>query len=253
MNKIELNNILNEYYKDIFEKQANFIGADLDLSGTNFSRANLNEADFSMANLNKADFSRANLNKADFSRANLNEANFSGAELNWTDFNGSDLSEANFDWADLRNANLRGANLYKASFYGASFYGADLRGAKNIPNYICPINCPQEGSFIGFKKAYAIVETSKLHQFVIVKLRIMNDAKRSSATTRKCRCDKAEVISITSINGNTEFKEAFSIHDNTFKYKIGEIVNVDDFDEDRWNECSTGIHFFITREEAVNF
>ena len=222
-NKTKLNNILNEYYKDIFEKQANFIGADLDLSGTNFSGANLNKADFS------------------------------GAELNWTDFSGSDLRNANFHCADLRNANLRGANLYEANFYRANLYEADLRGAKNIPNYIYPLNCPQEGSFIGFKKAYAIVETNKLHQFVIVKLRIPDDAKRSSATTRKCRCNKAEVISITSFDGNAEFKEAFSIHDKTFKYKIGEIVSVDDFDEDRWNECSTGIHFFITREEAVNF
>lgn len=252
-NKTKLNNILNEYYKDIFEKQANFIGADLDLSGTNFSRANLNKADFSGANLSGADFSVANLNKADFRWADLNKADFSGAELNWTDFSGANLSEADFRWADLRNANLCGANLYEANFYGADFYGADLRKAKNIPNYICPINCPQEGSFIGFKKAYTIIGANRLYQSVIVKLRIPADAKRSSATTRKCRCDKAEVISITSISGNMEFEEARSSYDNTFKYKIGEIVNVDDFDEDRWNECSTGIHFFITREEAVNY
>ena len=28
---------------------------------------------------------------------------------------------------------------------------------------------------------------------------------------------------------------------------------VKDFDDDRWNECSTGIHFFITRDEAVMY
>lgn len=226
MDKTKLDNILNKYYKDIFEEQTNLNGIDL-------SEANLSGINFSRANLNKADFSGANLNKADFSEANL--------------------SGANFRCVDLRNANLRGANLYKADFYGADFYGANLRGAKNIPNYICPINCPQEGSFIGFKKAYAIIGINRLYQSVIVKLRIPADAKRSSATTRKCRCDKAEVISITSISGNMEFEEARSSYDNTFKYKIGEIVSVDNFDEDRWNECSTGIHFFITREEAVNY
>ena len=165
----------------------------------------------------------------------------------------ANLYMADLSGAYLREANLRGADLSGADFYGADLRGADLRGAKNIPDYACPLNCPQEGSFIGFKKAYAIIKTYKLCKKVIVKLRIPDDAKRSSATTRKCRCDKAEVISITSLDGKTEFEEACSIYDNTFIYKIGEIVSVNDFDEDRWNECSTGIHFFITREEAVNY
>lgn len=36
-------------------------------------------------------------------------------------------------------------------------------------------------------------------------------------------------------------------------YEVGKTVSVDDFDENRWHECSTGIHFFITREEAVRY
>ncbi|MCE5225751.1 MAG: DUF5758 domain-containing protein [Porphyromonadaceae bacterium] len=31
------------------------------------------------------------------------------------------------------------------------------------------------------------------------------------------------------------------------------MVKVDDFDENRWNECSSGIHFFIAREMAVQY
>ena len=155
--------------------------------------------------------------------------------------------------ADLREADLRGAYLSGADLREADLRGAYLRGAKYIPDYVCPISCPQEGSFIGFKKAHIIIEACGFYQNVIVKLRITDDAKRSSATTRKCRCNKAEVISITSLDGNTEFKEAYSIYDKTFIYKTGEVVSVDDFDEDRWNERSTGIHFFITREEAVNY
>ena len=34
---------------------------------------------------------------------------------------------------------------------------------------------------------------------------------------------------------------------------VGDIVRVDNFDKNRWNECSTGIHFFITRQEAVDY
>ena len=104
--------------------------------------------------------------------------------------------------------------------------------------------CPEEGSFIGFKKC----KDDK-----IVKLEILSDAKRSSATCRKCRCDKAKVLSITDINGLQEFDEATSRHDLTFIYKVGEIVSVDNLNEDRWDECASGIHFFITRQEAVEY
>ncbi len=96
--------------------------------------------------------------------------------------------------------------------------------------------CPTEGSFVGYKKC---------RYNVIVKLLIPEDAKRSSATTRKCRCDKALVLETI---GSKE--KAISRYDETFVYKVGETVSVDDFDHDRWNECSTGIHFFMTREEA---
>ena len=215
MNRTELNNIL--------DKNKKWLNAEVD-----GERADLRGADLRGANLYRADLYGANLYRADLRGANLYRADLRGA--------------------DLYGADLRGANLYRADLRGANLYGA-----LNIPDYVCPINCPQEGSFIGFKKAHVIIGTDELCQNVIVKLRITDDANRSSATTRKCRCSKAEVISITSLDGNIEFKEAYSNHDKTFAYKTGEIVSVDDFDEDRWNECSTGIHFFITREEAVNY
>ena len=128
-----------------------------------------------------------------------------------------------------RDAYLRDANLY----------GADLRGAKNL---IYPLSCPEIGSFIGFKKAHD----------GIVTLKITEDAKRSSATTRKCRCNKAEVIQIEGFDGK-QLTQTCSAYDKSFIYRVGDVVEVDDFCEDRWDECSTGIHFFITKEEAVNF
>ena len=138
--------------------------------------------------------------------------------------------------ADLREANLRGANLREAN----------LREAKEIPDYVCPLNCPETGSFIGYKKAYT-------DNSVIVKIEITEDAKRSSATTRKCRCSEAKVLEIASLDGTKQYEEAYSVYDKSFVYRVGETVEVEDFDEDRWNECSTGIHFFITRAEAVNY
>jgi len=96
--------------------------------------------------------------------------------------------------------------------------------------------CPETGSFVGYKKCA---------RDIIVKLLITEDAKRSSATTLKCRCSKAKVLEIS--GGLTEI---VSNHDPKFIYKIGEIIEVSDFDENRWNECSTGIHFFINKRLA---
>ena len=85
-------------------------------------------------------------------------------------------------------------------------------------------------------------------------LEICADAKRSSATSRKCRCSKAKVLSITNLDGSESgLSEIESDYDEDFIYCVGETVEVPDFDENRWNECTAGIHFFITREEAVKY
>ena len=144
--------------------------------------------------------------------------------------------------ADLRGADLRGADLYGADLYGADLYGADLRGAKNTP--FIPQTCPDTGPFIGWKKC------GKL----IVKLLIPEDALRSSATTRKCRCDKANVLEIQTLNGEPATVDCISSdYDSSFIYTVGETISVNNFDNDRWNECAPGIHFFVNRQEAVEY
>ena len=217
----------------------------LNLCGVNLYGADLIIADLRVAYLIKADLREANLRGANLSGADLYEANLSGANLYGANLYGANLRGANLSGADLREANFREANLS-----GANLYEADLRLAKNIPSYVCRLVCPEEGSFIGFKKARTTVPDFRE---AIVKLLITEDAKRSSATTRKCRCDKAKVISITSLDGKENFTTAYSYYDRIFQYTVGQTVIIDDFDEDRWNECSTGVHFFITREEAIDY
>ena len=159
---------------------------------------------------------------------------------------GADLCGANLRDADLRDADLRGANLCSANLCGA-----DLSGAKNTDKTLWnahtafyPLQCPETGSFIGYKKA-----ADK-----IVMLEICADAKRSSATSRKCRCSKAKVLSITHLDGSDSgLTEVRSNYSKEFVYRVGEIAEAPDFDENRWNECTAGIHFFITRGEAVEY
>ena len=101
----------------------------------------------------------------------------------------------------------------------------------------------RKGSFIGYKKASGC----------LIELLILEDAKRSSATTAKCRCDKAKVLEIENIETNNLINCVCSDYDINFIYRVGETIHVDNFDNDRWNECSTGIHFFINKENAINY
>jgi hypothetical protein len=176
---------------------------------------------------------------ADLGGANLCGAYLRGANLRGANLCGAYLRGADLCGADLRDADLRGANLRDADLRGANLCGADLRGAKG-----CYLSCPTEGSFIGWKKASG-------H---IVKLRIPEDARRSSATRDKCRCDRAYVVEIQNMDGTRATVDAVrSDHDQNFVYTVGATVEVPDFDDNRWSECAPGIHFFIDRRAAVEY
>ena len=217
------------------------------LNGKGGSRADLRDANLRDADLRDADLFGADLSCADLRGADLRGADLSGANLRGADLSGADLSCANLRGADLRGADLSCANLRGADLSGADLSGADLRCASmdqmiwDIHTVFYPLQCPDSGSYIGYKKASGLV----------VELEIPADARRSSATSRKCRASKAKVLSITDINGNPAGGQVKSNYDPDFVYTIGETVEVSDFDDDRWNECSTGIHHFITRAEAV--
>lgn len=220
-------------------KYANFYGDDLryaDLSGADLYGAYIEGANLGHANLYGANLYGANLRNTNLSDANLSGANLGCADLSDADLNGANLRDANLGCADLGYADLSDADLSCASLWST-----DLSCVKNI---FFPMACPEKGSFIAFKKA----------GFYIIELFIPTNAKRCSATSRKCRCNKAKVISITTLSGDkTNITEVHSTYDPNFIYKLGEYVEVKNFDDNRWNECSTGIHFFITRQEAVNY
>ena len=225
-------NITEAELKIVLEKHARWLRNE-----PNGIRADLCWADLRGANLSRANLYCADLCGADLFGANLCGANLCGANLSRADLRGADLRGAN-----LSRANLCGADLCGANLCGADLSRANLRGAKNVN---CPLTCPEKGSFIGFKK---------VRGDYIVMLEILADAMRSSATGRKCRCSKAKVVSITNPDGsNAEVTSARSGWDDNFIYSVGEVVEVKDFDTNRWNDCAPGIHFFITRQEAVDY
>lgn len=174
-----------------------------------------------------------------------------GAYLRYADLRDADLRGADLRGADLFLADLRGADLFRADLRGADLRGADLRGANLSELTVAQTSIlPDEGDIIGWKKALALDGAP-----IIVKLLIPSDAKRSNSTGRKCRANKARILDLQDRQGNSLPPDttAYSSFDPDFTYKKGETVHVEDFDTNRWNECAPGIHFFITRIEAVKY
>ena len=231
----------------------------VDLRGFDLSNINLNGADLKCADLSCADLRYTNLNNAnlwytnlsyadlryaDLWNINLSESDLNNANLRYTNLRGANLSYTNLSYTDIRGADLRYADLNNANLWDANLNYANLNNIETNMNTIgYNLACPEKGSFIGYKKSSEY----------IVELLILDDAKRSSATTCKCRCDKAKVLDITHIDTGEKVEEVKSSYDPKFIYKVGEIVTVDNFDDNRWNECSTGIHFFMNKKNALNY
>jgi hypothetical protein len=206
--------------RDANLRDANLVGADL--VGANLVGADLRDAD-----LGGADLRGANLRGAYLGDANLVDANLRGANLVGADLVGADLRDADLGGADLRGANLRGAYL---------------RDAKNVPFF--PTYLP-EGEFIAWKK---------LPNGLIAKLKILEDSKRSRAAGDKCRCDKCLVLEFQNVDGSISDEKTYTSHEYAVcTYTVGEVVRADKWDDNRWVECSHGIHFFIDRQSAVDY
>jgi hypothetical protein len=208
-------------------------------------RADLSGADLSGANLRSADLRSANLSGADLRSADLSGANLRSANLRSADLSGADLRSADLSGADLRSANLSGANLRSANLSGANLRSADLPQLLIAQLTITPV-----GEFTAWKKVISTEGKS-----IIARLLIPAEAARSNSTGRKCRAEKAVVVGFETVTGEelpSDFV-AWSKHDNSFKYEVGKILIPDSWDTNRWEECSHGIHFFITREEAEDY
>ena len=206
------------------------------LDGTSREIADLRSANLRGADLSGANLYGANLSSADLYGANLSGANLSGADLYCANLYCADLSCADLRSANLRSANLseadlNGANLRSANLRGADLYGADLRGVIGLTAFcILPA-----GDIVGYKK---------LANEQIATLRIPPDAARINAYgSRKCRASYAIVL-----NGSGTAK-----HNGTTEYAPGLTVTADSFDPDPRVECSHGIHFFITEQEAKDY
>lgn len=279
--------IFNVIFEDVDLSKVSFREANLNF--VNFNYCTLQSADFSNANLrnisfyltddlSRSSFVRAFLCDCDFARCDMSRCYMTKAIIINTSFVHANLTNVNLGESTIRNcslvcANFAGANVdrvlmdnvltAKTNFGFASHrsftlsnvgyadpYGEEYTYKNAILNYNTGMACPDIGSFIGWKKAL----NAETREVVIVKLLITENAKRVG-NALKCRCSEAKVLGFETIEGKeiTDDITVRSWFDQDFTYPKGEIISADKFDENRWDVCSNGIHFFINRCEAVNY
>lgn len=194
---------------------------DAELHDVDLRRAELTNVNLSSANLNRADLSGAILTSCEMSFAYCGDTKFVGAFLFGCDCRGTAFNRADFSGADLKGSIFRNACFRDGEFSGTKFP---------------PFQIPQDGDLIVYKK---------LRTGVVAKLKIPDGVPRTASLIgRKCRAAKAEVI----------YGEGASLHNPDFTYKQGAIVSPrDPYDPDPTRECTSGIHFFLTREEAEEY
>ena len=181
----------------------------------------------------KANLSGANLYRADLSGTNLYGSDLSGANLHGSDLSGADLSLVNLRESNLSGANLCGANLHGSDLSGANLSSADLSGADKF-RLGKVLNEP----LTGYKKT---------KEGVVITAEIPAGAILFCINGRKFRTNKAK---ITDMSGHDVLH---SQYDNNFEYRLGQEIEIKDFNLMYNVECASGFHFFRTRKEAEEY
>ena len=200
------------------------------------SNQNLQNIDFQLSR-----FERVDLKGADFSKSNIQGVLFLDCPMQNCKFIQTNMKEAVFRGIDLMNANLSGANLFSAILENANLQ--NVHTDENTKWF--KMQPPEKGAFIGWKCCT---------EWRVVQLLIPADARRVSATLPTCRCDKAKVLSIKNIDETVEYEWAQSTVDPDFYYERGKWIEpANGFEPDRWKDSSPGIHFFMERQQAVDY
>lgn len=147
--------------------------------------------------------------------------------------------------------------------FGTSVESEQFRYVSILNRPIFDATIPQNVKLYGWKAAKAKIGACE--QYVIVKLEIPADAERVRPSGQpKCRCEKAKVIGIESLSGKKQYKNVtcVSIYDNHFQYELGCIIKPriypapfpsGGYDNNPFCSCSGGVHFFLSREDALKY
>lgn len=250
---------------NLFINGADLYGIDMtgmSLTNSIFIDCNLSKAKIDCARLLYNEFRYTFFDQAEFTRTDLSYSVFMDCEIRRCNFTEVDMSHVSVIEQAIHTSTFKNIKNFTTAQFHEGLYGCNV---DTVQYY--PMACPSDGAFIGWKK----VETNDC-KTVLIKLEIPEDAKRISSIniSRKCRCDKAKVLDIIDISTGNHLERVLNPESYAatliayicnkgvttkpaIEYVVGEMVYPDSFDEDRTNECSHGIHFFINKQDAIDY
>ena len=244
--------------------------------------ANLNFVDFTDSYFDSVDMNAADLTHVLFNRSTLENVNMKAADIFKSDIKNSNLCNVDFisslvincdcDNSSFFNSVMFRCNIWNSNFthindfyyskivstflkdcvftfsdYEDAFADCSMKRTIITPSEPVETIVPETGSFIGYKKVR--LDNGSCG---VVRLKVLEDSKRSNGTSCMCRCSKAKVLSIIDERGEY-YRQGYSFYDKSFKYKVGEVVEVENFNDNKFLDCTHGIHFFMTEKEAWDY
>lgn len=104
----------------------------IDLSETDFSNSNIEQAEFINVDLTSSSFADAHLSEIKFDGCDLTSVDFTRANVVESSFNESVLNGTDFSYSKIDYCNFSDADLAGAIFQGADLTNSDLSSAENL-------------------------------------------------------------------------------------------------------------------------
>ena len=217
-------------------------GNKLDLREVKFKNLNLAGWDLSGLDLYKSTFENCNLNSAIMNNCKADHMAFYDCDVRGLKLTNSKARAVSFRYHDMEGIDISGTDIYASVLEDAHnqdkvIYNEETRWYK--------MSCPEEGPFIAWKCCTDLR---------VVQMLVPADAKRCMATLETGRVSKVKVLSIKSIDETQSYEWAQSTVDQDFYYEKGKWLEpANGFQEDRWKDSSPGIHFFLDRQQCVDY
>lgn len=110
-------------------------------------------------------------------------------------------------------------------------------------------------TFTGYKVVeYGTTKTENGKDYAILAVQIPACAQRVCATGYKARADQVKVLGAEDVEGHPlpmDITYYSSLYGTA--YRIGEIVHADKFDSNPLQGCTNGIHFFLDKQDAIDY
>jgi len=204
---------------------------------------------FENRNMEKIQFINCKICGSTFRNCSMQFVRFNGCNISAVDFRNVDLSYS--EWLDtyVNHVNMPESVFLKANFRKTHIFDVDFSTANmsdiNIDYTVTGLQDAPEGDLVMY---------GKKHGWIVTML-IPKEAKRSWATTRKLRAEYVKTLEIDPSRGYTRSRLIHSSHrsKSIVVYEVGKMTYPDSWDDNRWNECSHGIHGFLDKREAVTW